>query len=669
MPGVVVNEPSSGDIWTPQSTQTIEWVDSTYSGESDTWTIKLYNGVTVEQTICTYQQIEPVLSNFELDFTLLSGIGGSGTNYRIHVRNDGNTGLFSSGYSDYISIGAPTTLTIDEPNGGENWYVGDTHDIEWSHFGGSGTVDLVLFKGGTQIEEIASGITNDDSYSWNISEDYIPGTDYRIYIRDSNNAAISDFSNSSFTLLQQTITVLSPNGDEDLTSGENHTITWTSAGGSWATADIRLYRGSNLVEHISDTSNDGSYVWMNILDPGEPYIGTDVFKIRVSKNSDLNIYDESDSNFSINYPNLVITSPNTNVSWQTGTTHNITWNPAGVTGNIKLELWKHSGWDSDIANNITNNGTYSWDIPAGQSESSNYRIKIISLSNEEINDLSDVYFSIYRPDLTITSPDGLPSGSPEAQTLLNGTTHTITWNSEGTMSNVAIYLYRGSYLDEVIEAGVSNLGEYDWAIEDITPASDYKIKIIWTQSSYVYDYSNYYFSIQSPPPIPRSLSDDFDIDDSVSTATGAGATESSEDSLIFSDIIDKIIRSSRAINDSYDIDDSVSSSIETGIEFVLDTNSALFIEELNKFIEKIELLHEDLLIEDITNISLDSPIDNDESESMGLSELLVKIIERLKLLSDNFSIDEQVEIDTGSLELTTPDEYINKNNRKTKIII
>ena len=669
MPGVVVNEPSSGDIWTPQSTQTIEWVDSTYSGESDTWTIKLYNGVTVEQTICTYQQIEPVLSNFELDFTLLSGIGGSGTNYRIHVRNDGNTGLFSSGYSDYISIGAPTTLTIDEPNGGENWYVGDTHDIEWSHFGGSGTVDLVLFKGGTQIEEIASGITNDDSYSWNISEDYIPGTDYRIYIRDSNNAAISDFSNSSFTLLQQTITVLSPNGDEDLTSGENHTITWTSAGGSWATADIRLYRGSNLVEHISDTSNDGSYVWMNILDPGEPYIGTDVFKIRVSKNSDLNIYDESDSNFSINYPNLVITSPNTNVSWQTGTTHNITWNPAGVTGNIKLELWKHSGWDSDIANNITNNGTYSWDIPAGQSESSNYRIKIISLSNEEINDLSDVYFSIYRPDLTITSPDGLPSGSPEAQTLLNGTTHTITWNSEGTMSNVAIYLYRGSYLDEVIEAGVSNLGEYDWAIEDITPASDYKIKIIWTQSSYVYDYSNYYFSIQSPPPIPRSLSDDFDIDDSVSTATGAGATESSEDSLIFSDIIDKIIRSSRAINDSYDIDDSVSSSIETGIEFVLDTNSALFIEELNKFIEKIELLHEDLLIEDITNISLDSPIDNDESESMGLSELLVKIIERLKLLSDNFSIDEQVEIDTGSLELTTPDEYMNKNNRKTKIII
>ena len=93
--------------------------------------------------------------------------------------------------------------------------------------------------------------------------------------------------------LLPSLTLTSPNGGEKLTAGTTHEITWTSEGGiENVKIEYSVNNGTDWIEIIDSTENDGSYIW------DVPFELSDACLIRIS-DVDGDAYDESDEVLSI----------------------------------------------------------------------------------------------------------------------------------------------------------------------------------------------------------------------------------------------------------------------------------------------------------------------------------------------------------------------------------
>ncbi len=142
---------------------------------------------------------------------------------------------------------------------------------------------------------------------------------------------------------------------------------------------------------IVDGADESTYypylIPKNMLVDGMNTIAVEVHQ-RDSSSSDLGF----DLELKETPRSLVLTSPNGNETWQAGSTHNISWNSAGIK-NVKLEYTSNgSTW-----NNITNSfdatkGFYTWILPVVKS--ANYAVRVSDSSNTLFNDTSDARFTV-----------------------------------------------------------------------------------------------------------------------------------------------------------------------------------------------------------------------------------------------------------------------------------
>jgi len=104
---------------------------------------------------------------------------------------------------------------------------------------------------------------------------------------------------------------------------------------------------------------------------------------------------------------ITVTSPNGGESCQIGTTHNITWNSNGVSGNIIIKLMKRNTMLGSIAWNIPNTGNYSWTINNIKGNSiqpgSDYKVLVRLMNDHSIQDKSNGNFNITQSNVTKTS--------------------------------------------------------------------------------------------------------------------------------------------------------------------------------------------------------------------------------------------------------------------------
>jgi len=113
--------------------------------------------------------------------------------------------------------------------------------------------------------------------------------------------------------------------------------------------------------------------------------------------------------------NLTLTSPNGGESWNIGSSQNITWTSTGVTGNLKIELnrnYPSGSWETIFAS-TSNDGTESWVVTGPVS--SNCRIRVSSVDDPSVYDLSDGDFTIEEGT---PGPAHMPSLSPWGLALL-----------------------------------------------------------------------------------------------------------------------------------------------------------------------------------------------------------------------------------------------------------
>jgi hypothetical protein len=386
-----------------------------------------------------------VLFNNHTEITDFSGIASftapqvdSDTIYSIVATK---TGYLDGMTTILVTDNPPPTshITVFSPNGGESWQTGTVHDITWSTTSNITNVKIDLYTGTVFDRTIETSTANDYIYSWLIPSNQSLGSNYKIKITSTSNTSIYDFSDTFFAIVtpapppQSTINLTAPNGGESWQTGTTHYITW-AATGNIANVKIELYK-NGIYDSTITANTQSTRPYYNWTIPSAQTTGT-TYKIKITDISNTSIYDYSDSSFSITslqpppQSTITITVPNGGESWQTGTTHDITWATTGTITSVKIELYLGTIFNSKITTSTANDGTYSWFIPSNQSSGSNYKIKITSTSDTGINDYSDSSFSITSSQPPPSEPQLIIHTSSSA---VEGTTFWVTITANETL--------------------------------------------------------------------------------------------------------------------------------------------------------------------------------------------------------------------------------------------
>lgn len=139
---------------------------------------------------------------------------------------------------------------------------------------------------------------------------------------------------------------------------------------------------------------------------------------------------------------ISIAAPVSSSNWQVGEQEEIKWSSTDVEGNLKIELWKSTDLIKTIDPNTGNDGSYEWTIPTDLEAGNDYKIRISSVDDAEVNAESD-YFTIYKypsPVATTNSQSNVTHNSATLNGTVNAngreTTVTFLWGtSTNTLTN------------------------------------------------------------------------------------------------------------------------------------------------------------------------------------------------------------------------------------------
>jgi hypothetical protein len=186
--------------------------------------------------------------------------------------------------------------------------------------------------------------------------------------------------------IQPAVTVIQPNGGENIAAGTEYNIKWFSTKVSDVKIEFTTNSGASWITITGSTPSSGSYNW------DVPNLFSDNCRIKISDVSNPDLYDISDNDFTVTEAMISVISPNGGENWQTGSTQNILWEST-IAGNIKIEFSTNNGntW-SIAADNIPNDGIYEWSIP--NTPSNSCKVRISDVSNPSVNGTSEDIFYI-----------------------------------------------------------------------------------------------------------------------------------------------------------------------------------------------------------------------------------------------------------------------------------
>ena len=274
-------------------------------------------------------------------------------------------------------------ILLFSPDGGESYYAGSTVDLSWASVLG-GNVQIELLKNGIVDSTISASTANDGAFEWQIPAGLASGADYRIRITSLDDPLKTAESAANFEMIS--ILVTSPNGGESYYAGLTANLTWASSMGG--NVKIELLKNGSVDSTITaSTVNDNSHAWPI---PVAQTPGTD-YRIRVTSLEHPSEISESAADFTI--ISTLVTSPSGGERFYHRATESLTW-VSNLGGNVKIELLKNGAVDSTIISSTPNDGSYTWEVPAGQTPGADYRIRITSLEVPAGIGQSEADFSI-----------------------------------------------------------------------------------------------------------------------------------------------------------------------------------------------------------------------------------------------------------------------------------
>jgi len=197
-----------------------------------------------------------------------------------------------------------------------------------------------------------------------------------------------------------------------------------------------------------------------------------------------------------------ITWPAAGVSYWEGDEIYIQWDWLNAGNYVKVELYQGGDFYSTLTSNTSNDGYYTGDIPVDITTGTTYQVRIISLANSTIYDMSP-YITIYDRKIEVTSP-------ASGETWYKGNGYYIYWDLYEAGSYFDIELYKsGSKYQTIASDAYCPYGNYYWYIpETLSISSSYKIKVSSTYYDTAYDYSNTFSIDEKSITITSPIEDD-----------------------------------------------------------------------------------------------------------------------------------------------------------------
>ncbi len=298
-----------------------------------------------------------------------------------------------------VTAGAPVdSITVAVPNGGEVYQIGDILPMSWTYTGSPGsTVKIDVFKGPTILKTLTGipiGSSGSGSYSVTIPSSTPVGSDYKIRVTSTSNAAYTDISDAPFTINTASgasIKVESPNGGEIWTQGSTQVISWSSTGSPGPTVKIEVLKGTSILKTLKDIPTTSGSISVPV--PYSTPLGGD-YKIRITSTNNAAYTDTSDGPFTISSA-ITVASPNGGEVWVRGSTQVISWSYTGNPGpTVKIEVFKGSTLLKTLTDIPLASGSISVPVPLSTPVGSDYSVRISSTSYSACTDTSNGQFSI-----------------------------------------------------------------------------------------------------------------------------------------------------------------------------------------------------------------------------------------------------------------------------------
>ncbi|MBS4058540.1 MAG: T9SS type A sorting domain-containing protein, partial [Bacteroidales bacterium] len=309
------------------------------------------------------------------------------------------------------------------------------------------------------------------------------GIDYTVVVTDDNDAS-TDVSNADFRITQPVV-VTSPNGGESWANLSWHNITWTGGTGD---AKVELYKGlvnlGTLADHVASP-----FSWSINQAMANDYT------VKVTDYVDLS-NDVSNSNFTITQY-VHVGAPNVpDVRWILGTQYNITWTD-NVPGPVKIELYYNGLFHSELAASVADGtNTFAWTIPVNHLMGNLFKVRISSIADPSIVDMSDFNFRIDAATNTYAITMIQPSDA--GIVWVKGSSYLISW-VDNLNSPVRIDLITPTSLVNIAPSVEGST--YGWTIDaGIPAATNYKIMVTSTTDNSVLGESEFDFEITATPP-------------------------------------------------------------------------------------------------------------------------------------------------------------------------
>jgi hypothetical protein len=290
-------------------------------------------------------------------------------------------------WSDQFKIMPQITLT--EPAGGENWYMGGQGVIRWNSIGSGGMVKIELSRnGGINWTTLAAATEDDGYFAWaNVMG---PTSDNcRIKISYADYPLVNSYTTVPLSILEPLLTVTRPAEGDVWYLGETRTVNW-STNLSATDNKVIIEESCNqifwtLLTPAEGVLNDGHEEFQVTWMPGEDC------RIRVSL-VDMSISDTSDI-FATELPSLKVTAPNGGEEYYLGDTVDITWDSTQDKSFVKIEFSVDGGTEwKTIVDSIANTNSYKWTIRDWFE--AKWFIRISNTYEPRISDVSDAPFSV-----------------------------------------------------------------------------------------------------------------------------------------------------------------------------------------------------------------------------------------------------------------------------------
>ena len=336
------------------------------------------------------------------------------------------------------------TITMVTPDGSEEFTAGDNVIIEWTS-ANVATVDLAYsLDSGVTWVDIALGVGAAAGAS---NYTAVEGQNVLVRVKDSatDTAAISDHV---FTVnpapvtpaLVPAITLLSPNGGESFTEGDDVNVLWTSE--NMAVVDVFYSMDGGDVWDAADANVDaagGKYVW-------EAMVGDNVL-IKVvdgdgatADMSDqvLTVYAEGEAPAPV--PSVSVLSPNGGESFMEDDEVNILWSSANITTvDVSYSVDGGDTWTAIDEDLDAADGKLVWEAVAG----ANILVKVMD-ADGAAEDKSNYVFTV-EAEAVEPPPDAMislvyPNGG-EAITATEGYTINIVWDAANFPEDAEATIY------------------------------------------------------------------------------------------------------------------------------------------------------------------------------------------------------------------------------------